>query len=116
MRLSDAERELLYERLARHAAEGRLDVPELERRVARVAAAVTQAEAAQALADLPPLTDPEAGSGSRPRRRGARGRHGHADAPSPDWQPTPERFRDPRTSQVMRVWVDSAGGRHYVPE
>ncbi len=32
------------------------------------------------------------------------------------WQPTAERFRDPRSGEVMRVWQDSAGGRHYVPE
>jgi Domain of unknown function (DUF1707) len=114
LRLSDAEREHLYEQLKRHAAEGRLDVAELERRVAVVAAATTDAEASAALADLPPLGAPRVGSGPPQRARG-RG-HGHADAPSPGWQPTPERFRDPRTNQVMRVWVDASGGRHYVPE
>jgi hypothetical protein len=102
----------LYEKLSRHAAEGRLDVDELERRVALVSAAATREEAAVALADLPPLADREAAR--EPARRG-RG-HGHADAPAPDWHPTQERFRDPRTSQIMRVWVDSLGGRHYVPE
>ena len=29
---------------------------------------------------------------------------------------TGERFRDPRTNRVMRVWEDSSGGRHYVAE
>ena len=27
---------------------------------------------------------------------------------------TNERFRDLRTKAVMRVWVDSGGGRHYI--
>jgi hypothetical protein len=116
VRLSDAERERLYEQLKRHAADGRLDVAELERRVAVVATATTDTEASAALADLPPLraasTDPGPSAPARGRGRG----HGHADEPSPDWQPTAERFRDPRTNRVMRVWVDAAGARHYVPE
>ena len=49
------------------------------------------------------------------RARGRRG-HGHADEADADWRPTAERFRDPRTNQVMRVWEDAAGGRHYVPD
>ena len=33
------------------------------------------------------------------------------------WRPTPERFRDPTTERVMRVWIDPAdGSRHYVAE
>ena len=113
MRLSDAEREGLYGQLKRHAAEGRLDIAELERRVAVVASATTFAEASAALAELPSL----GGNPSPDRERPRRGRgHGHVDSPSSDWQPTAERFRDPRTGQVMRVWVDSAAGRHYVPD
>jgi hypothetical protein len=112
MLLGDADRELLYETLKRHAAEGRLDVPELERRVALVAEAETREQAAAAVADLPPLAAvPEA----EPRPRRGRG-HGEADRPAPDWQPTNERFRDPRTRRVLRVWVDPAGERHYVAE
>jgi len=31
--------------------------------------------------------------------------------------PTDERFRDPTTRAIMRVWVDPADlSRHYVPE
>ncbi len=112
MRLSDAERERLFDALARHAAEGRLDLAELERRVDRVAAAETREDAAAVLADLPPLA---AHTPSSQRPRWGRG-HGDADAPSPDWQPTNERFRDPRSGTVMRVWVDAGGGRHYVPD
>jgi hypothetical protein len=68
------------------------------------------------LADLPPLAPGASDArGGRSRPRWGRG-HGDADAPAPDWQPTNERFRDPRTNKVMRVWVDSAGGRHYVAD
>jgi hypothetical protein len=108
--LSDADRELLYEKLKRHAAEGRLEIADLERRVAAIADAQTREQAAAVMSDLPPLGD------SEPRRpRWGRG-HGEADVPAPDWQPTNERFRDPRTNKVMRVWVDAAGGRHYVAD
>ena len=114
MRLGDADREQLFDRLSRHAAEGRLDVAELERRVAAVAAADTREEAAAVLSDLPPLAaDPLPGTAGRPRR--GRG-HADAGAPAADWRPTPERFRDPRTNRVMRVWEDAAGVRHYVPD
>src|SRR5947209_18354364 len=112
VRLSDADREHLYERLAQHAAEGRLGLDELERRVEALAKSETREEAAAVLGDLPPLPA-NAASGARPagagragpgsaaagpagaRARRRRG-HGHADRPAPDWQPTNERFRDPR--------------------
>jgi len=110
--LSDADRELLFERLKRHAAAGTLGFEELERRVAALDGARTREAAAAVMADLPPLA---AEPPTRRRFRWGRG-HGHADSPQPDWQPTGERFRDPRTSDVMRVWVDSGGGRHYVPD
>jgi hypothetical protein len=109
--LSDADRELLYEKLKQHAAEGRLSVEELERRVAAIAMAEDRETAAIVMADLPPLAQGGAPGGAR-RGRG----HGDADAPQPDWRPTNERFRDPRSNRVMRVWVDSGGGRHYVAE
>jgi hypothetical protein len=112
VRLSDGDRELLYEQLKAHATAGRLSVEELERRVEAVAAAEDQKEAAALMADLPPVAPPPP-EADRPRR--GRG-HAEADKPSPDWQPTEERFRDPRTARIMRVWVDSGGGRHYVPE
>ena len=112
MLLGDADRELLYETLKRHAAEGRLDTAELERRVAIVAEARTREAAAEALAGLPPLAR---APGEARRPRWGRG-HGEAEKPEPDWQPTNERFRDPRTRNVLRVWVDGAGERHYVAE
>jgi Domain of unknown function (DUF1707) len=112
--LGDADRELLYEALKRHAAEGRLDTAELERRVGIVAEAPTREAAAQALAGLPPLP-PAVPAPQERRPRWGRG-HGEAEKPEPDWQPTSERFRDPRTRNVMRVWVDASGARHYVAE
>jgi hypothetical protein len=36
--------------------------------------------------------------------------------PHAGWRPTNERFRDPKTNRVMRVWEDPAGTRHYVPD
>jgi len=37
--------------------------------------------------------------------------------PGAGWVPTPERFRDPSTRAIMRVWVDPADlSRHYVPD
>jgi hypothetical protein len=109
MLLGDSDRERLFERLSRHAAAGRLDVAELERRVEAVATAQTREEAAAVLADLPPLPGDPPPAPAR-RRRG----HGQADAPQADWRPTSERFRDPRTNRVMRVWEDAGGQRHYV--
>ncbi len=111
MRLSDADRELLFEQLSRHAAAGRIGIEELERRVAALSDAETREQAAAVMSDLPPLDDPRAQS--RGRRRWGRG-HGEAPAAAPDWRPTAERFRDPATNKVMRVWVDRGGGRHYV--
>ena len=43
-------------------------------------------------------------------------RHGESDAPQTGWTPTDEVFRDPGTNRMMRVWVDAAEERHYVPD
>jgi hypothetical protein len=115
VRLSDAERDALLETLSAHAAAGRLDPAELERRVERVLTAATREEAAPALSDLPPIG--AAATGRQPAQGPGRPRgHGETTGAAPDWQPTPERFRDPRSGRVMRVWVDGAGARHYVPD
>jgi DUF1707 SHOCT-like domain len=114
--LSDAEREELFEALSRHAAAGRLDVNQLEDRVAALDAAQTREQADAVLADLPrlePAADVSAGTTMQRWPRWGRG-HGESDAPAPGWTPTNERFRDPKTGNVMRVWVDGDGGRHYV--
>ncbi len=43
-------------------------------------------------------------------------RHGESDQPQPGWTPTDEVFKDPGTDRTMRVWLDRAGERHYVPD
>jgi Domain of unknown function (DUF1707) len=113
LRLSDADRDALAAALGRHYTEGRLDADELSRRLDLVYGAQGHDEAAGALAGLPPL--PAAAPAERRRWWGRR--HGESDAAQPGWLPTTERFVDPTTSRVMRVWVDRAdGARHYVAE
>lgn len=53
VRVSDAERESVAERLRKAHAEGRLDTAELEERVARCFAAKTRAELEPLVVDLP---------------------------------------------------------------
>jgi hypothetical protein len=115
--LGDADRERFVAILREHYAAGRLDLEELRRRVGIVLGAAYADEAAAVLADLPPTGAPggaeTTGGAGRPRR----GRHAEAAAPAPGWVPTPERFRDPSTGTIMRVWTDPAdGSRHYVPD
>jgi hypothetical protein len=43
-------------------------------------------------------------------------RHGEAPGPQDGWVPTTEVFRDPGTDRLMRVWTDSVGDRHYLPD
>ncbi len=117
MRLTDADREALLERLKQHAAVGSIELDELERRVGLIHAAQTHQEAAAVMSDLPPLpADPgDARSGRVPQWLWARP-HGESTTPAPGWSPTSERFRDPGSGRVMRVWLDASGGRHYVPD
>jgi hypothetical protein len=120
--LGDPERDRLAAVLREHYAAGRLSLDELRRRAEIVFAAAYLDEAEGALAELPAVAaDPagarrDAGRGSRrgrPRRRG----HAEADSPAPGWVRTAERFRDPSSGVIMRVWVDPADdSRHYVPD
>lgn len=125
----DRDREHLFSLLSAHAAADHIDLAELERRVVAVSEAKGREQAEAVLADLPALPAgalrPAAapGFGDRPARSGAEpgrprwGRgHGDTERPADGWRATDERFRDPRTRQVMRVWEDAAGGRHYVPD
>ena len=92
--------------VGRHYVAGGFDGDELERRLDLALAGDTGA----ALAGLPPLIAPAPG-----RRRGRR--HGEPGRVSATWVPTKERFVDPSTQRVMRVWVDPADHtRHYVAE
>jgi hypothetical protein len=118
---SEADRERLVALLREHYAVGLFGLDELDRRVGLVLSAQFLDETAAAIADLPGSAAPPgiaAPSGAGPPRRPRRRRgHAHADQPAAGWVPTNERFRDPSTSTVMRVWVDPADqSRHYVPE
>jgi Domain of unknown function (DUF1707) len=98
--------------LCDHFAIGGIDAAELDRRVGLVLAAQYTDEIAAALAGLPQLASP--GPGDRKvRRRG----HAQARKPEPGWVPTDERFRDPTSKVIMRVWLDPVTReRHYVPD
>jgi hypothetical protein len=113
--LRDADRERVVALLREHYAAGRLDLDDLRRRVGVVLAAANAEQATVALADLPPAGFPDTpGAG---RRRGSRGRHAQASEPEPGWMRTAERFRDPSSGVIMRVWIDpSDESRHYVPD
>jgi hypothetical protein len=112
----DADRERLVSLLREHYARGRFDLDEFSRRVGLVLAAEYADEAASSVADLPPLGLASSGS-SKGRMTGGRRRHAQAAEPGPGWLPTAERFRDPSSGKITRVWVDPADqSRHYVPE
>jgi hypothetical protein len=113
--LGDADRDRLVAVLREHYAAGRLEMPEFDRRAGIVLAASYADEAAAALDGLPPLAAPGApGAAARPR---SRKRHAQVSEPQPGWVPTAERFRDPSSNTIMRVWTDPAdGSRHYVPD
>ena len=113
--LGDADRERLIALLREHYAAGRLDLDDLRHRVGVVLAAAYAEEAAVALTDLPPAGVPDTpGAG---RGGGSRGRHAQTRKPESGWVPTAERFRDPSSGMIMRVWIDpSDESRHYVPD
>ncbi len=123
--VAEADRERLLALLREHYAAGLLGPEDLDRRVGTVLGAQYLDEAAAAVADLPgaPAAGPASGASvpstmadrSKPRR--VRRGHAHADQPAAGWIPTDERFRDPTSRAIMRVWIDPADqSRHYVPE
>jgi hypothetical protein len=138
--IGDAERDRVIAALREHYAAGRLRMAELERRVDLVLAAEYADEAEQALAELPGAIPGLAGTGTGTAGAGSAGtgpaglgagaspdgsragwlrRRGHAQTtrPATGWVRTAERFRDPSSGAIMRVWVDPAdGSRHYVPD
>ena len=119
--LSEADREQLLRTLREHYAQGQLDLDEMSRRVGVVLAAAYSGEAIAAVTDLQLLGALGSGGSSAAQagrgRPGQRKRHAQQAQPGAGWVPTPERFRDPSTRAIMRVWVDPADlSRHYVPE
>jgi hypothetical protein len=115
--LTDELRDRIAEALGRHFVAGRIDSDALTQRVDAVYGAQFADEAEAAVADLPRPDAPAPPSGkgrhSWFRRRG----HGESERAQPGWRPTPERFQDPTTDRIMRVWIDPADGkRHYVAE
>ena len=117
---AEADRERLVALLREHYAVGLFGLDELDRRVGLVLSAQFLDEAAAAVADLPRVAAPgtAAASGAAAARpAGKRRGHAQSDQPAAGWIPTAERFRDPTTRAVMRVWIDPADqSRHYVPE
>ena len=102
------EQERVATALGRHYAADRIDADELDRRLDLTFGGAL----GEALEGLPPL-----GPAEPPRRRRWGRRHGEADAAQPSWVPTKERFIDPGSQRVMRVWVDPADHkRHYVED
>jgi hypothetical protein len=116
--IAEAERERLVARLREHYARGELELDDLSRRVEVVLASTYTDETAVAMDGLPLLAAPARGApgpAKRPRRRG----HAQAVTPNPGWVPTEERFRDPTSRAIMRVWIDPSTQpetRYYVPE
>jgi hypothetical protein len=118
--ITEAGRERVVARLREHYARGEFELDELRRRVEVVLAATYLDEADAAVADLPQVAGPPAGPpapGPAPRAR----RRGHAQAarPGAGWVRTGERFRDPTSKVIMRVWVDPSTDpetRHYLPD
>ena len=117
---SDADKDKILALLREHYALGRLDDAELDRRSGIVLAAIDAAELGQAVAGLPALPGGAGGPGGPSAPAGgwrSRRRHGQVERPEAGWVPTSERFRDPVSRQIVRVWVDPADdSRHYVPE
>ena len=122
VRIGDQERERIVGLLREHYAAGRLSLDEVRRRTEVALTASYADEADQALAELPAIAPAVGTPGApavSPPRRSLLGRRGHAQtaAADPGWVRTAERFRDPSSGQIMRVWTDPAdGSRHYVPD
>jgi hypothetical protein len=112
-RVREADRERFLSLLRECFARGELDSEELDRRVGLVLTATYLQEAAAAVTDLHPTDTRAAATDPVRRRRG----HAEAATPAAGWVPTDERFKDPTTGAIMRVWIDPADqSRHYVPD
>ena len=100
--------------LGRHYMAGHLEAAELDERLGRLYAAPESA--AVLLDDLPGL-EAAAPAPVASRKGWWRRRHGESEGAHPGWLPTSERFLDPTTDRLMRVWLDpETRTRNYVPE
>jgi hypothetical protein len=73
LRVSDAERQAVADRLGEHFAEGRLDQAEFDERAGRAMSAKTRADLSGLFDDLPDASRPQTGAAAVPdRRRGRR--------------------------------------------
>ena len=100
--------------LGRHYVAGHLDADELDDRLGRLDAAP---ESAVALLDDLPALEPAVRAPVASRKGWWRRRHGESEGAHPRWRPTSERFLDPTTDRLMRVWLDpQTRTRHYVAE
>ncbi len=69
LRVSDAERAEVADRLSKHYGDGRLDQAEFSKRVDQAMGATTQSDLAGLFADLPETREPDAGPQRRPLHR-----------------------------------------------
>ena len=100
--------------LGRHYMAGHLEADELDERLGRLYAAP---ESAAALLDDLPGLEAAAPAPVASRKGWWRRRHGESEEAHPGWLPTSERFLDPTSDRLMRVWLDpETRTRHYVPE
>ena len=114
-RAAEADRSACIDRLQHAYAEGRLDEAALRARIDAALHAQTVGELEALVRDLPPALPPSPSGGSAARPRGDRhGERGHVERDG--LRRTDERFRDPTTNRIMRVWLTPSGERRYLPD
>jgi hypothetical protein len=101
MRISDAERAEVSDRLSQHFSDGRLDEAEFGKRLDQAMHAVTQSDLAGLFDDLPDGAAGHGGPADRGRTAPDRSRRSAAGAEYPDWAPRSRR----RGSRVLMLAV-----------